>query len=167
MQGPLAGSLAAQMYVAGIVRPMTVNRIWFKSLVILTLSGLSASLIYVDDTAFFLFHGGHSLYAAAAALLVLACAFREKSALAVVLSNPILTYVGRRSYSLYLWHLLWVDWFASHELVVHFILAFTFSFVAAELSYRLVESPALRLKSRLGKPQSETGTALADRSQAA
>jgi len=64
-----------------------------------------------------------------------------------------LVYVGKRSYALYLWHypiytVMTVSNFPASG-PVRMALEVALSFVAAELSWRLVESPALRLKDRL------------------
>ncbi len=64
-----------------------------------------------------------------------------------LLSGSIATYLGRRSYALYLWHYVWLTWLRGFGLVgVAMALAATFS--CAEISWRLIEAPALRLKAR-------------------
>jgi peptidoglycan/LPS O-acetylase OafA/YrhL len=64
------------------------------------------------------------------------------------LENPVLTYVGRRSYALYLWHYVWLTWL--HSLGFSgVVLALIATLCCAEISWRLVEGPCLRLKSRL------------------
>ena len=64
-----------------------------------------------------------------------------------LLSGSVATYLGRRSYALYLWHYVWLTWLRGLGLVgVAMALAATFS--CAEISWRLIEAPALRLKAR-------------------
>ena len=59
----------------------------------------------------------------------------------------MLTYLGRRSYALYLWHYVWLTWFRSlgRPGIVY---ALALSLVSAELSWRLVEARALRWRDR-------------------
>lgn len=67
-----------------------------------------------------------------------------------VLGTPVLLYLGRRSYGLYLWNLL------ALETLEHFITtpallmvcALAVTLAVAEASYRWIEMPALRLKHR-------------------
>jgi peptidoglycan/LPS O-acetylase OafA/YrhL len=82
----------------------------------------------------------------AAPLLVVALIDRSRT-LPSVLSGPVLTYIGRRSYALYLWHYVWLTWLRNLGLV-GVALALGASLVCAELSWRLVETPFLRMKAR-------------------
>jgi len=61
------------------------------------------------------------------------------------LSSRFLVAIGRRSYALYLWSYIFNTWFRDTGPFETF-LVLTGSFVAAEISYRCVELPALRLK---------------------
>jgi peptidoglycan/LPS O-acetylase OafA/YrhL len=66
--------------------------------------------------------------------------------------------VGRRSYGLYLWHYVWLTWLAGLGLL-GVVLALGASFTTAEISWHLVERPALSLKhrfspTRTGAPRS-------------
>ena len=62
------------------------------------------------------------------------------------LEVPALRYVGTRSYGLYLWHYALMQWFRMLGLdsVLVAAVLFVLTFAVAELSYRLVESPASR-----------------------
>ncbi len=64
-----------------------------------------------------------------------------------IVDSPVATYVGRRSYGLYLWHYVWLTWLASLG-TLGVPLALLATFAAAEVSWRLVERPALSLKRR-------------------
>ncbi len=72
-----------------------------------------------------------------------------------ILSSPPMVYLGRRSYGIYLYHLpifYWLENFRVHHsasnLVIITVLRVTLSIGVAALSYRFVEKPVLRLKSR-------------------
>lgn len=54
--------------------------------------------------------------------------------------NPVMQYLGKRSYALYLWHYVWLTWFASMGIPGVFA-ALGMSIVSAELSWRFVEQP--------------------------
>lgn len=64
-----------------------------------------------------------------------------------LLASKVLTYLGRRSYALYLWHYVWITWFRSLG-TPGIVLAFVASLASAEVSWRLVERPALARKAR-------------------
>ena len=84
------------------------------------------------------------LLGAGIALLILAVVVDDRSPLARLLSLPPFVFVGKISYALYLWNSIMIWGF--HRLGTTAEVALTF--VAATLSYYLVELPFLRRKRR-------------------
>ena len=72
-------------------------------------------------------------------LLVVALVMGRHGWVGHLLSGPQLTYLGRRSYALYLWHYVWLTWLRSLGWS-GVGLALLLSLVSAELSWRLVEA---------------------------
>ena len=64
-------------------------------------------------------------------------------AVARLLSGTVVTYLGRRSYALYLWHYVWLTWLRSLGWS-GILLALGLTLASAELSWRLVEGPVPR-----------------------
>ena len=87
------------------------------------------------------------------ALTLHRCVSRPHGRMAAALARPLLVRLGTLSYSLYLWQQLFLNrhstsWTAAFP--ANLVLAF----VAAALSYRLIETPFLRLSRRLaGRPE--------------
>lgn len=117
------------------------------------LSGPGAVLGPRSETAVFLARW----YActAAAPVVVVAAASVEAGALWRALSGSTLTYIGRRSYALYLWHYVWLTWFRALGLI-GVAAAFVASLACAEASWQLVERRALAQKRRLDPPSRPT-----------
>jgi peptidoglycan/LPS O-acetylase OafA/YrhL len=149
LQGLMLGSLLAQLYVAGVVNVNVTGSLLFRVALVQAVLFLTLVILLGRNEAAVLFYGGHTLVAICSAILITGALFVEKNVLATTLSNSVLVYIGKRSYALYLWHAAINVWLQSIDAVPHFLLTVALSFLAAELSFRLVESPALRLKSRL------------------
>jgi peptidoglycan/LPS O-acetylase OafA/YrhL len=97
--------------------------------------------------------GGFLGVAIAAAIVLIALLSNPDWSITKALCTPPLVWVGRLSYSLYLWHLpiyglLKADRFGLGHFVV-FTLRLILSFVAAIGSYYVIERPFLRLKKRM------------------
>jgi peptidoglycan/LPS O-acetylase OafA/YrhL len=73
-----------------------------------------------------------------------------------VLSHPWLVYLGRRSYALYIWHYPISKWTQDLSMGEQLLLGVPLSLAVAELSYRLVERPAMRMKGRFSRPSGDT-----------
>lgn len=96
-----------------------------------------------------LFNGGYTLVALAAALVICA-ALDQGTALARILMTGPVRLLGRLSYSIYLWHMLIFiavqrAWPTSPGLV-RLAVGFGLTAVASVTSYQFVEKPFLRLK---------------------
>jgi peptidoglycan/LPS O-acetylase OafA/YrhL len=122
---------------------------------LLGMAGLAVIVwvVHNPDPYSWLLHGGFTLVAISAALVIAALAVKPFAPLVWVLSLRPLTSIGKVSYGVYLWHyplvLLIYPVVASRGAsspVVIAVLAYTL----ASLSYGLVESPFLRLKRRIG-----------------
>ncbi len=94
-----------------------------------------------------LWNAGIVVGSVACTLAVVFVVSRPEHLAARLLSSPVLVAVGRRSYALYLWSYMFNTWFRDTG-VVEPILVIGASFLAAEISYRLVEVPALRYRHR-------------------
>jgi peptidoglycan/LPS O-acetylase OafA/YrhL len=81
----------------------------------------------------------------ACALSVVYVVERPQGRAAQVLGNRVLVAVGQRSYALYLWSYVLNTWLRDTGFLESY-LVFGASFLAAEISYHLVEVPALRFK---------------------
>lgn len=150
LQTLLLGAILAQLYVSGMLTAPLTRHTLFRVGVVASLAFLVGTAALATNRTDFLFYGGHSAVAVSAGLLIVACAFKQRTLLTSAVSHRVLVYVGRRSYALYIWHHVVAYWLRSFDPLPQVLLGFALSFLAAELSYRLVESPALRLKSRLG-----------------
>jgi peptidoglycan/LPS O-acetylase OafA/YrhL len=109
------------------------------------LAGVCWAMTHTSEFVPGLYRGGFLLFAALAALPVVAVG-RERSWLGEGLGSAPLRWVGLRSYSLYLWH--WpIFVFTRPQLDVPFtkggdlLLRLALTFAAAEASYRWVEQP--------------------------
>ena len=56
-----------------------------------------------------------------------------------ILTNRVISYVGSRSYGLYIWHYSISVWLRGLDSVPEFALSVGLSFAAAEISWRLIE----------------------------
>ena len=91
------------------------------------------------------------------AVMVVGTVYRPQTWIGRLLESPPLKWIGRLSYSLYLWQQLFsilpVDW--NLPAVVKIPVSLTMTFALAWTSYRLVERPFIRLGHRLAPPPSE------------
>ena len=162
LQGLMLGSLVGQLYAVGIVNADLTRSPLFRGLLVLAVLLLTLVILFGRNESV-LFLGGHTLVAICSAVLVMGVLFARRNVFASALSNPILVYIGKRSYALYLWHATISVWLRSFDSVPHFVLTIALSLLAAEISYRLVESPALALKSRLRERQRDASETDASR----
>lgn len=91
---------------------------------------------------------GTLVLALAVSTLVPALAERPRAAVSRLLSLRVLTWLGKRSYGVYLWHYLWATWTHPLPVWVGVPLGVGASLLCAVVSWRLVEAPALRLATR-------------------
>lgn len=93
--------------------------------------------------------------------IAIACMFQalvfERNVFQRVLSAPLLVYIGKISYSLYLYHWLVHEmldaWLPGLGVLPHLALMTVFSFAAAHLSYRWIERSGLAWRDRLLGPR--------------
>ncbi len=91
------------------------------------------------------------------ALAVVFIVERPHRAAGRVLSSRLLVAIGKRSYALYLWSYVLNTWLRDTGALEPY-LVITSTFVAAEISYRFVELPALRLKHHFETTKTATPT---------
>lgn len=92
-----------------------------------------------------LFQGGF-LLVGLASIAIIAAAVHPRTLLATrVLGNPVLVYIGQRSYGLYLFHwpiFQFYRQFAGKGLtIIEFVLLFALALIVTEVSYRFIEMP--------------------------
>ena len=106
---------------------------------------------------------GYLLAALLSGGLIVAAVSRHYPILLAALERPKLVWVGRISYSLYLWHYLVFLNFGPvpMSIPVRTVVTFTVSFVMASASFYLVERPFLRLKDRWSADRGNTRRVLA------
>jgi peptidoglycan/LPS O-acetylase OafA/YrhL len=89
---------------------------------------------------------------AAGAALVVSLVVTRRGIMRRVLGQPVLRYLGSRSYGLYLWHYVWLTWLAGLG-GIGILAALLASLVSAEVSWQLVEQ---RLSGRPRRPARPT-----------
>jgi len=119
----------------------TLNVVGFISLV-----GMLAMVFFVGDQSSFLYLGGMFLFSLLSMLLVAVVA-HPGAVFNRVLSNPVFSWVGSRSYGLYLYQfpvmIFWENQFknvADHP-VLYPVIEVLIILALAELSYRYIEQP--------------------------
>lgn len=148
--GLLLGAAAALIWrrrrCVGAAARLAGGRAWAGLLVVGGVAGYLANL-----PAKFLV--APALLALAVAQVVPYLLDQPASLLGRAMSLRWLTWVGRRSYALYLWHYLWATWTHPLPLGVGLPLGVLGALACAVLSWRYVEAPALRYAARFKAPR--------------
>jgi peptidoglycan/LPS O-acetylase OafA/YrhL len=148
----LVGAILALLPYDQLVRRVPA---WARSVVgFVALAWIVAAAQGLKQWSDFLYLGGFTLIAFVAAAAI-AMALQPGSAYYNVLATAPMVFLGRISYSLYLWHfpVFWViaDNTESWAPAARVIVGVPAAVLLATGSYYFVERPALRLKARLGK----------------
>ncbi len=139
--GLLIGSIGAQLWMRGAFDgvPARVR----SALAAVAMVGLTAMVLWVGEGRF-KYLGASSVAALGGTVLAVHCALGSGRLLGRLLSNPVLVWLGQRSYALYLWHYVFDTWTNQMPHAVGIPIALVASLVTTELSWRLVEVPARR-----------------------
>jgi len=135
-----AGALIAIFMRGGVSRLSTVQRVLLFSgglAVWLLAARFSGSLIYINIASFPIIVSG-------SVMMLLAV-------LGSRLTNPILVYLGRISYGLYVWHMLSLAIVAQFLKIyrpTYAVCGLALTILISAISYRLLEQPFLKLKKR-------------------
>ncbi|SJZ87769.1 Peptidoglycan/LPS O-acetylase OafA/YrhL, contains acyltransferase and SGNH-hydrolase domains [Pilibacter termitis] len=107
---------------------------------------LLASFVFMDDQASFTYRGG-MLLVSFASMLFVATVAHPGSIWSKILSNPVMSYIGKRSYGIYLWQFPVMIFFearvkkSASQSTVYLLLELLFILVISEISYRVIEIP--------------------------
>lgn len=143
----LIGCLTAVWFVSGrLPRPLQ-SRTFLTVLGVIAGVGGAVVALTLGNQDRELYLGPLTAFAAAVAVLILIAVTRPEGPLARVLRVRPLVYLGRISYSLYLWHLIALE-LAWRGLDAPTELGILMGLAAAAASYHLVEQPFLRRKRR-------------------
>ncbi|HZT64431.1 MAG TPA: acyltransferase [Acidimicrobiales bacterium] len=163
-QALLLGALVAQLYATGRFdswAPRLTAKLLFGGAAV----GIALITLLVDDHSRFRDLGGFSLIDLASAVVVAGLASGVSSRASRLLSHPVIVWVGKRSYAIYLWNYVIATWL--HPLgTIGFVPGLAASLGMAELSWRLVERRALSLKGRFGRRPEPAAAAAPPRSPA-
>lgn len=112
---------------------------------VLSVICLLSLFILVDDNSDWIYNGGFYLISAMT-LFVISSAVHPSGYFARILGNPVFVYIGKRSYSLYLWHFPVISflhsYFVDGQIPVYvYIIDVVVTIIFAELSYRYIETP--------------------------
>jgi len=151
VHGLLIGSITGMLFSGGVVRREHIGHPIFRAMLAVAVAYIGALMLFSTTKPAFLFLWGIPALGVAGSLVVLACAFADGGWPVRVLGNRVVTYLGQRSYAIYLWHLPIGQWFRYLDAPQQLLVAGAVTLLAAELSHRLVERPALSLKGRFGR----------------
>jgi peptidoglycan/LPS O-acetylase OafA/YrhL len=151
--GLLLGSLAAQFAARGSLR-----RVWCSRSFTVVTAGACVFLLllmmtFTNKNPMLFIAGGFALLSISCSIVVLYAGNVRDGLVAGVLSLPALRYLGLRSYALYLWHKPIAYWLSDLGPLPQVLIGMFASLAIAELSFRLVETPALKLRTRHGRGQ--------------
>lgn len=129
------------------------HRLALRALAVPAVAWIAWVVVGLDSRSPFAYHWGLTISGLAHATLLAWVLLDGRTVVARVLASKPLTWLGARSYSIYLYHYPLYFYasrhlgrFTSRERVALVLVAVV---VLADLSYRLVERPAFRLKDRL------------------
>jgi len=128
---------------------LTIKGLAIGSALILAYLGFRA-----NASAGYMYLGGFTVVAGAAAIILIELLGSPSKLALLLLESPLLVWIGRLSYGLYLWHLplyritvpvvTHPDWNWYERLGLRFVV----TFAVASLSFYLIERPCLNLKQR-------------------
>lgn len=107
--------------------------------------GIIALFIFVDDTSDWIYNGGFYLISVLT-LFVILSVVHPTAYFAKMVGNPVLVFIGKRSYSLYLWHFPVISFIHSYYVAGQipayvYLIDIVITCIFAELSYRYIETP--------------------------
>lgn len=127
--------------------------------------GLLAMMVLMHAGVAGLYQGGFLLASALSAALIVA-GMQPGSRVQRLLEAPVMTWLGTRSFAIYLWHWPAVAWIrpeSTHawELASVTLARLAMTLACAELSYRLVETPLRRARGAASVPPAQLRALLA------
>ncbi|MBD6883740.1 acetyltransferase [Staphylococcus aureus] len=99
----------------------------------------------INDETNWIYDGGFYLISILT-LFIIASVVHPSTWIAKIFSNPVLVFIGKRSYSLYLWHFAVISFVRSYYVdgqipVYVYFIDISLTIIFAELSYRFIETP--------------------------
>lgn len=143
----LIGCMFAYIFRYVSISPKLLRILGYISITLL----IMVAYFYSDVEKSFLYQGGFSFIALLAGMVILAVVLVPSFAGPVV-NSRMLIWWGQRSYGMYLWHLPIFRLFGRNEFVesdfLRIVIATGISLVVAELSWRVIEQPFIRIKNK-------------------
>ncbi|MFQ3726562.1 acyltransferase family protein [Staphylococcus equorum] len=125
--------------------PNIILRNIIDSIGMFALLGLLLVFFKVSDDSSWIYNGGFYLISTLT-LFVIISVVHPSGYFAKIIGNRLFVYIGKRSYSLYLWHFPIISFLHAYYVdgqipVYVYIIDLTFTAIFAELSYRYIETP--------------------------